>query len=121
MYQRSGTPWTKCWDFILLDVVVMFLAQIVSYYVYIPTDFSLMGSREYTLLLFGMPLLDFVVIVLNGTMEDVRMRGLFAEFCATLKNTAIIFSVEALLFFVVKMAAFTPGRISSIPAFSISA
>lgn len=106
MYQRSGTPWTKCWDFILLDVVVMFLAQIVSYYVYIPTDFSLMGSREYTLLLFGMPLLDFVVIVLNGTMEDVRMRGLFAEFCATLKNTAIIFSVEALLFFVVKMGGF---------------
>ena len=106
MYQKSGLPWTKYWDFILLDMLSMFLSLIAAYYVYIPTDFSLSGSPEYLLLLFGMPLLDFVVIVLNSTMDEVQKRGLFAEFCATVKNTAIVFAVEALLFFVVKMGGF---------------
>ena len=63
MYQKSGLPWTKYWDFILLDMASMFLSLIAAYYVYIPTDFKLTGSPEYLMLLFGMPLLDFVVIM----------------------------------------------------------
>ena len=55
MYQRSGLPWTKYWDFILLDMLSMVLAMVAAYYVYIPTDFNLTGSPEYMLLLLGMP------------------------------------------------------------------
>ena len=106
MYQKSGLPWTKYWDYILLDMVSMFLSLIAAYYVYIPTDFSLTGSPEYLLLLFGMPVLDFLVIVLGSTMNEVQKRGLFAEFCATVKNTAMVFAIEALIFFVVKMGGF---------------
>ncbi len=106
MYQKSGLPWTKYWDFILLDMASMFLSLIAAYYVYIPTDFMLTGSPEYLLLLFGMPLLDFVVIVLNSTMDGVQKRGLFAEFSKSVQNTAVVFAVEALLFFVVKMGDF---------------
>ncbi len=106
MYQKSGLPWTKYWDYILLDMVSMFLSLIAAYYVYIPTDFNLTGSPEYLLLLFGMPVLDFLVIVLGSTMNEVQKRGLFAEFCATVKNTAMVFAIEALIFFVVKMGGF---------------
>lgn len=106
MYQKSGLPWTKYWDYILLDMVSMFLSLIAAYYVYIPTDFNLTGSPEYLLLLFGMPVLDFLVIVLGSTMNEVQKRGLFAEFCATVKNTAMVFAIEALIFFVVKMGDF---------------
>ena len=106
MYQKSGLPWTKYWDYILLDMVSMFLSLIAAYYVYIPTDFNLTGSTEYLLLLFGMPVLDFLVIVLGSTMNEVQKRGLFAEFCATVKNTAMVFAIEALIFFVVKMGGF---------------
>ena len=106
MYQRSGLPWTKYWDFILLDMFSMVLAMVAAYYVYIPTDFNLTGSPEYMLLLLGMPLVDFVAIVLGNTMNEVQKRGLFAEFCATARNTAVVFAVEALIFFVVKMGGF---------------
>ena len=106
MYQKSGLPWTKYWDYILLDMVSMFLSLIAAYYVYIPTDFSLTGSPEYLLLLFGMPVLDFLVIVLGSTMNEVQKRGMFAEFRATVKNTAMVFAIEALIFFVVKMGGF---------------
>lgn len=106
MYQKSGLPWTKYWDYILLDMVSMFLSLIAAYYVYIPTDFNLTGSPEYLLLLFGMPVLDFLVIVLGSTMNEVQKRGMFAEFCATVKNTAMVFAIEALIFFVVKMGGF---------------
>lgn len=106
MYHKSGLPWTRHWDFILLDMASMFLSQIIAYYIYIPTDFQLSGSPEYMVLLFGLPLLDFMVIVLMSTMDGVLKRGLLREFYATLKNTAVVFSVEALLFFVVKMADF---------------
>lgn len=106
MYQKSGLPWTKYWDYILLDMVSMFLSLIAAYYVYIPTDFNLTGSPEYLLLLFGMPVLDFLVIVLGSTMNEVQKRGMFAEFRATVKNTAMVFAIEALIFFVVKMGGF---------------
>ena len=106
MYQRSGLPWTKYWDFILLDMLSMVLAMVAAYYVYIPTDFNLTRSPEYMMLLLGMPLVDFVAIVLGNTMNDVQKRGLFAEFRATVRNTAVVFAVEALIFFVVKMGGF---------------
>ena len=106
MYQRSGLPWTKYWDFILLDMVSMVLSMVAAYYVYIPTDFNLTKSPEYMLLLLGMPLVDFVAIVLGNTMNEVQKRGFFAEFCATLRNGAVVFAVEALIFFVVKMGGF---------------
>ena len=31
MYQRSGLPWTKYWDFILLDMLSMVLAMVAAY------------------------------------------------------------------------------------------
>ena len=46
MYHKSGLPWTRYWDFILLDMAVMFVSQIIAYYLYIPTDFMLSGSPE---------------------------------------------------------------------------
>ena len=106
MYQRSGLPWTKYWDFILLDMLSMVLSMVAAYYVYIPTDFNLTKSPEYMMLLLGMPLVDFVAIVLGNTMNEVQKRGAFAEFCATVRNTAVVFAVEALIFFVVKMGGF---------------
>ena len=75
MYHKSGLPWTKHWDFILLDILSMFLSVIIAYYIYIPTDFSLFQSPEYMLLLLGLPLIDFVVIVLFNSMKDVLKRG----------------------------------------------
>lgn len=106
MYQRSGLPWTKYWDFILLDMLSMVLSMVAAYYVYIPTDFNLTKSPEYMMLLLGMPLVDFVAIALGNTMNEVQKRGAFAEFCATVRNTAVVFAVEALIFFVVKMGGF---------------
>lgn len=106
MYHKSGLPWTRYWDFILLDIAAMFVSQIVAYYIYIPTDFQLSGSPEYLMLLFGLPLLDFVTIVVFGTMEGVLQRGYLRELAATARNTTIIFSAEAVVFFVVKMADF---------------
>ena len=69
MYQRSGLPWTKYWDFILLDMLSMVLSMVAAYYVYIPTDFNLTKSPEYMMLLLGMPLVDFVAIALGNTMN----------------------------------------------------
>ena len=31
MYHKSGLPWTRHWDFILLDMLSMFLSQIIAY------------------------------------------------------------------------------------------
>ena len=106
MYHKSGLPWTRHWDFILLDMLSMFLSQIIAYYIYVPTDFQLSGSPEYLVLLFGLPLVDFVVIVLFSTMDGVLQRGLLRELYATVKNTAAVFSTEAVVLFVVKMADF---------------
>ena len=64
------------------------------------------GTPEYLVLLFGLPLVDFVVIVLFSTMDGVLQRGLLRELYATVKNTAAVFSTEAVVLFVVKMADF---------------
>ena len=106
MYHKSGLPWTRYWDFILLDMAVMFVSQIIAYYLYIPTDFLLSGSPEYMVLLFGLPVLDFVTIILFSTMDGVLQRGYLRELTATLRNTAVVFSAEAVLFFAVKMGGF---------------
>ena len=106
MYHKSGLPWTRYWDFILLDMAVMFVSQIIAYYLYIPTDFMLSGSPEYLVLLFGLPVLDFVTIILFSTMDGVLQRGYLRELTATVRNTAVVFSAEAVLFFVVKMGSF---------------
>ena len=106
MYHKSGLPWTKHWDFILLDILSMFLSVIIAYYIYIPTDFSLFQSPEYMLLLLGLPLIDFVVIVLFNSMKDVLKRGYLVELGCTARNTAIVFAVEALYFFSVQMGTF---------------
>ena len=106
MYHKSGLPWTRHWDFILLDMAAMFLSQIIAYYLYIPTDFQLSGSPEYMVLLFGLPVLDFVAIILLSTMDGVLQRGYLRELLATARNTAAVFSAEAVVFFAVKMGSF---------------
>lgn len=106
MYHKSGLPWTRYWDFILLDMAAMFLSQIIAYYLYIPTDFQLSGSPEYMVLLLGMPVLDFVAIILLSTMDGVLQRGYLRELVATARNTVGVFSAEAVLFFLVKMGGF---------------
>ena len=106
MYHKAGLPWTKHWDFILLDILSMFLSVIIAYYIYIPTDFSLSQSPEYMLLLMGLPFIDFLVIILFSSMKDVLKRGYLVELGYTARNTAIVFAIEALYFFSVQMGSF---------------
>lgn len=103
MYRKAGLPWTKHWDFILLDLFSMIVSVAIAYYIRRPQMEGLLGTAEYRTLLFSLVAVDFLALVMFNPLKGVLRRGYLIESYYTLRNVAVVFAAESLFFFSIQM------------------
>lgn len=101
MYQKSMKDWKKHLDFILLDMVCLYLAFIAAYMT--RYGFAWFFKKKiYVSLILILTLLNLVLLIVTKTMKNVLRRSAGREFIQTAKH---VFLVEFLIIsylFVVK-------------------
>lgn len=101
MYKQNKQSMLKHLDFILLDLLSLFLSLLLAYSLY-NQSFNLFEREIYRNLTVGLLLLDVAVIGLFNTMHNVLRRDKKTEFRETVKQTAVLFTLLALFLFAAK-------------------
>ena len=98
MYKRNAQGWSKHFDFMVLDILILQVAYLLSYFVrmgkldaYLNDDYRNLG-----ILLF---IADVLVIVLNNSLHDVIKRGFLKEAIEHAKHCVLVFVVVLIYFF----------------------
>lgn len=94
MYKAKLQGWKKHIDFMALDILCLILSYTIAYMIYNGGQIPF-GVQGYLNLAAVFVLTDFMVMIVNSTMNGVLRRGYYREFSVTLKHTIFI---EALVF-----------------------
>lgn len=85
MYQKKSHGWYKHKDFILLDLLCIFLAFIFAYYIRNHTYISITDNGVYRNAMIFVLFADLVVIILFEVYTGVLRRGYYREFIQVLE------------------------------------
>ena len=97
MYKRNSQGWSKHFDFLVLDVLVLQLAYITAFFlrnqgwVYSLSDYRKLG----VLFFFA----DILVIVLNNSFHNVIKRGYLKEIIEHVKHSIYVLAIVVIYFF----------------------
>lgn len=105
MYKKNVQGWVKHLDFILLDMLCMFVAFNAAYVT--RHGFGWQENRSvYSNLVLVLIFVDFAVLVINETMKNVLKRGFYREFAQTVKHVFLVEVIITFCFFAVKTSEF---------------
>ena len=90
MYQKKSHGWYKHKDFILLDLLCIFLAFIFAYYIRNHTYISITDNGVYRNVMIFVLFADLVVIILFEIYTGVLRRGYYREFIQVLEQVILI-------------------------------
>lgn len=90
MYQKKSHGWYKHKDFILLDLLCIFLAFIFAYYIRNHTYISITDNGVYRNAMIFVLFADLVVIILFEIYTGVLRRGYYREFIQVLEQVILI-------------------------------
>lgn len=101
MYQKKSHGWYKHKDFILLDLLCIFLAFIFAYYIRNHTYISITDNGVYRNAMIFVLFADLVVIILFEIYTGVLRRGYYREFIQVLEQVILIELAAGLYLFTV--------------------
>ena len=99
MYKKSPKGWLKHLDFILIDLISLYLAFILSC-VCCHEIGNLYKNLLYRNMVFMLTLIDFFVVFLFETLEGVLRRGYYQELAATVKHVILVLLLAVLYLFI---------------------
>ena len=99
MYKRDYFGWLKHYEFILIDIISVFLAMFFARWIYLGKPVHSLMYANITIVLV---LLDAMILVMFNNMHNVMHRGYAVEFAVTLRHTLILYAILALLLFAFK-------------------
>ena len=102
MYKRQQKGWSKHLDFILLDLVCLFVSYLWAYFIRHGNFSSFFHNKVYINTGVVLLIIDLLVIVLFSTMHDVLRRGAFRELIEVIKENLLVFGFTAIYLFTVK-------------------
>ena len=105
MYRRENENWTKHIDFMIWDMLCLFVALILSMLVRGGGRIVLFRQTIYRNIAVIWLIVDAMVMILFSSLRDVLKRGYFDEFIATLKHDAIVFGAIMLYLFTVQQGS----------------
>ena len=88
MYIEKG--WYKHKDFILLDLICVYLAFLAAYLIYHGTLEDMYKKSVYRNTICFLLLIDMFIIVVFEFFKGVLRRGYYLEFCAVIKQMVLI-------------------------------
>ena len=102
MYKRNNQGWIKHIDFILWDVLALFIAYAVSYYIR-QGNLLFFGVDIYRTLTIMLGIVDIFIAVIFNTMHNVMKRGYLREAFQTLKHILLVLVTITLYMFATQM------------------
>ena len=103
MYKKSVQGWLKHLDFMVLDVVCLWVSFTLAFGIRHGT-FDIFANSLYRYMILSMALMDIVVIFFFDSLKNVLKRGLYREFAATVKQTCLITLCSVFYLFIFKEA-----------------
>ena len=104
MYKREKNSWLKHMDFMLLDIVSMFVAIFFAYLIYFHS-FNLFKYKTYRNITILMLFIDLITMIMFNTMHNVLKRGLFQEFAKTVKHVLVVYGFLTITLFAYKFSS----------------
>lgn len=98
MYKRNAQGWSKHLDFMVLDIIILQVAFIISYFVRFHT-WEMYTNHEYRNLGILLFIADAMVIVLNNSLHDVIKRGYLREIFEHVKHSILVLAIVLIYFF----------------------
>ncbi|MBR3241975.1 MAG: sugar transferase [Parasporobacterium sp.] len=104
MYKRQRKGWSKHLDFIILDLICLWVSYLLAYFLRNSNIGSLFESRFYINIGIVLMIIDFLVILFFNTMHNVLKRGILQEFINVAKENLLLFGLTSIYLFSVKDA-----------------
>ena len=104
MYKRNYKSWTKHADFIIFDLLTLFISILIAYFIY-NQSFSLFKAESYRDLTIFILLLDAFELIVFNVLHNVVKRGYYAEFSKTLKHVIALYASLFVVLFALKFSA----------------
>lgn len=101
MYKKSVQGWLKHLDFMILDVVCLWISFTFAFGIRHGT-FDIFTNSLYRYMILSMALMDIVVIFFFDSLKNVLKRGLYREFTVTVKQTCLITLCSVFYLFIFK-------------------
>ena len=98
MYKRNSQGWSKHFDFMVLDVIILLISYVFAYH-FRMGDWELFSNRDYRNLGLLLCIADILVIVLNNTLHDVIKRTFSREILSQIKHCVFVLAVVLIYFF----------------------
>ena len=104
MYQKQNKGWKKHLDFIFLDLVSLYIAYVLAFFIrhnhFVPSR-----GRLYLEMFFVFFFLQFTVSVFGESFKNVLKRGYYQEFIKTFYHVVLVILLATFYLFIVKEGA----------------
>lgn len=104
MYRKQSKGWTKHLDFIILDLVSLFIAYFLAYFIR-HRQMVPFWNRQYGNLLFMFFIIQIMVSVSCESFKNVLKRGRYWEFAETFRHVFLVILCATFYLFVMKEGA----------------
>lgn len=98
MYRKQNKGWAKHFDFMLLDLLCLYISFFTVYIVRYRAMFSFQ-SRQYYSMFFLLFFTQISVSLINDTFKNVMKRGHYLEFIVTVRHVLLMMLVIAFCLF----------------------
>lgn len=89
MYKKSVQGWLKHLDFMILDVVCLWISFTLAFGMR-HGSLNVFANSLYRDMMWSLALMDIVVIFFFDSLKNVLKRGFYREFTMTVKQTCLI-------------------------------
>lgn len=103
MYKKSVQGWLKHLDFMILDVVCLWISFTLAFGMR-HGSLNVFANSLYRDMMWSLALMDIVVIFFFDSLKNVLKRGFYREFTATVKQTCLITLCSVFYLFTFKEA-----------------
>ena len=103
MYKKSVQGWLKHLDFMILDVVCLWISFTLAFGMR-HGSLNVFANSLYRDMMWSLALMDIVVIFFFDSLKNVLKRGFYHEFTATVKQTCLITLCSVFYLFTFKEA-----------------
>ena len=101
MYQKQSKGWKKHLDFILLDLISLYLAYILAIFIRHKTLVTLQNNLYWSMF-FVFFFIQFSVSVFGESFKNVLKRGYYRELVKTVYHTLLVILIATFYLFVIK-------------------
>ena len=103
MYKKSVQGWLKHLDFMILDVVCLWISFTLAFNMR-HGSLDVLANSLYRDMMWSLALMDIVVIFFFDSLKNVLKRGFYQEFVTTVKQTCLITLCSVFYLFTFKEA-----------------